>query len=469
VRVMLADVPARQYGFDASYPNMGVLYLISSLRARPPVPDLQLRHLDARCDLRAHAAAVREFAPDIYGLSLSSLAMPHLPEIAEAVRAAAPGAVIICGGPGPTADPAGALACEQVEACVLGEGEETLAAVVEAVAAGHHLREAPLPGTAVRTEEGVLLGEPRPLVADLDSLPFPAWDLVDFAAYPGMHLRRAGPETSVVISRGCPYNCCFCSNPVWKLGRPWLRARSAANIAEEVELLYRRGVREIYFASDELNHAEGPARELCEAMAKLGRRDLHFQCNLRAHPLSDDLARALREMNCWLVHLGIESANDRVLAGIGKRVTVSQVEEACRRLSRHGVRVFAFMMLYQAWEERDGQLAWETTAEVENSLRFMRRMFRERSVHYMSWQICTPLPGSRLYDVARRHGLLPSALATNYEHHPNMDLPGISQGEMQRLLRRGILLKDWFIVRSGGLNLRHLGRVWENLRSVVGR
>lgn len=469
MRVMLADVPARQYGYDASYPNMGVLYLISYLRERPPVPDLHLRYLDARRDLRAHVAAVREFAPDIYGLSLSSLAMRHLPEIAEAVRAVAPRAAIICGGPGPTADPAGALASGQVELCVLGEGERTLAEVVEAVAAGRRFGEAPLPGTAVRTEEGVLLGEPRRLVENLDSLPFPAWDLVDFAAYPGMHLHRASPETSVVISRGCPFDCCFCSNPVWKLSRPWLRVRSAANIAEEVELLYRRGVREIYFASDELNHAEKPARELCDAMAKLGRRDLHFQCNLRAHPLSDSLARGLREMNCWLVHLGIESANDRVLEGIGKRVTVSQVEEACRRLSRHGVRVFAFMMLYQAWEERDRQLAWETTAEVGNSLCFMRRMFRERSAHYMSWQICTPLPGSRLYEVARRHALLPRELATNYEHRPNMDLPGISHAEMQRMLRRGILLKDWFILRSGGLSLRHLGRAWENLRSVVGR
>jgi len=470
MKVLLADLPLRDWGLDASYPNMGLLYLLAYLRSTLSPEGVEVRYLDARHNLGQHIAAVREFQPDLYGLSLSSLGMRHLPTIVSAVRQAVPHAAIICGGPGPTAEPELALASEDVDLCVIGEGEETLREVVEVAALGSRaaLAEAVVAGTAVRSNGDVVKLPPRRPIADLDELPFPAWDAVDLASYPGMFLKRASPETNVLVSRGCPFDCCFCSNPVWKASRPWLRSRSPEDVAEEVEWLYQRGVREVYLASDELNFSEQRALDLCEALASLGHKDLYFQCNMRAHPLSDELARALARMNCWLVHLGIESANDRVLAGIGKHVTVAQIEEACARLSRHGIRVFAFMMLYQAWEE-NGRLAWETTDEVENSLRFTRRMFRQGTIHYMSWQFCTPLPGSRLYGIAQRHGLLPHDLSGGYEHRVNMRLPGIEAREMQRMLRKGILLKDWYILRSGALSLRHLGRVWENLRSAVGR
>jgi len=468
MRVLLADVPAREWGFDASYPNMGILYLISCLRSRRPVANMTVAHLDARKTLAQHVDAVREYDPDIYGLSISSLAVPRVPEIAAAVKGVAPRATIVCGGPGATAAPGSVLASAPVDACIIGEGEETFSELVAATAdSPREAHAGGIPGTAVRGNGAVRMAPERGLIRDLDSIPFPAWDLVDFSVYPGMHLKRRSPETNVLVSRGCPFNCCFCSNPVWKHSRPWLRSRSPQNVAEEVELLYQRGVREVYLASDELNFDESYALSLCEALAGLGHRDLYFQCNVRAHPLSDELAHALSEMNCWLVHLGVESANDRVLGGIGKHVTVAQIETACERLSRQGVRVYAFMMLYQAWEE-NGTLAWETTGEVENSLRFTRRMFRSGLIHYMSWQFCTPLPGSPLHAIAAKHGLTDQGPTAGYEHRLGMTLPGIPKREMQRMLRRGILLKDWYMLRSGAVSLRHLGRIWENIRSALG-
>ncbi|MFB3880118.1 MAG: radical SAM protein [Armatimonadota bacterium] len=468
MRVLLADVPAREWGYDASYPNMGILYLISYLRSRRPTNQVTVAYLDARKTLAQHVEAVREYSPDLYALSISSLAVSRLPGILEAVKAVAPRAEVVCGGTGATADPGSVLLGAPVDACVVGEGEETFSEVVAATAESHgSVRTGLIPGTAVRRDGSTELAPDRELIGDLDTIPFPAWDLIDFSVYPGMHLKRASPETNVLVSRGCPYNCCFCSNPVWKHRRPWLRSRSPANVAEEVELLYNRGVREIYLASDEMNFDERYALSLCEELARLGHRDLYFQCNMRAHPLSDELAQALRGMNCWLVHLGVESANDRVLRGIGKHVTVAQIEAACERLARNGVRVYAFMMLYQAWEE-DGLLQCETTDEVANSLRFTRRMFRHGLIHYMSWQVCTPLPGSRLYAIAQRHGLMRDDPRAGYEHRLGMTVPGVTDTDVRRMLRKGILLKDWYMLRSGQISFRHLGRAWENLRSAVG-
>jgi radical SAM superfamily enzyme YgiQ (UPF0313 family) len=248
-----------------------------------------------------------------------------------------------------------------------------------------------------------------------------------------------------------------------------LRARSAENICREIDLLYERGVREIYLSSDELNFNESWAIELCKAIATRKYRDLYFQCNMRADKVSPALVAAMAEMNCWMVHLGIESANDRVLNGIGKKVTVAQVEEAVRLLSGAGIRVFAFMMLYQVWEE-NGELRFETSEEVDKSLQWAKKMFKARLIHYMSWQFTTPMPGARLFDIAQRHHLYRGEAKKVWEsfdeHNACMTLPGISEKTMRWKLRKGILMKDWFMVRSGGISLRHLWRAWENVRAL---
>jgi hypothetical protein len=135
-----------------------------------------------------------------------------------------------------------------------------------------------------------------------------------------------------------------------------------------------------------------------------------------------------------------------------------------------GVKVFAFMMLYQAWEE-NGKLCFETTDEVSNSLRWAYRMFRQHNIHYMSWQFCTPMPGARLSQIAQRHDIYrgdPSQVWKAFdEHQIGMRLPGISARTMKWQIKKGVILKDWFMVRSGGIDARHIRRVWENARALL--
>lgn len=130
--------------------------------------------------------------------------------------------------------------------------------------------------------------------------------------------------------------------------------------------------------------------------------DLYFQCNLRADRVNEEFAEKLAKAQFWLIHLGMESGNNRVLRGLQKKITVEQIENATDLLSARGTKIFGFMMLYNAWEE-DGKLCYETSAEVDNSIELCRNLLKNKKVHYMSWQFCTPLPGSKLYDIAKRH------------------------------------------------------------------
>jgi hypothetical protein len=97
-------------------------------------------------------------------------------------------------------------------------------------------------------------------------------------------------------------------------------------------------------------------------------------------------------------------------------------------------------------------------------------MYKAGLIHYMSWQFTTPMPGARLFDIAQRHNLYRGEAKKVWEsfdeHNTCMTLPGIPEKTMRWKLRKGILMKDWFMVRSGGISLRHVWRAWENIAAL---
>ena len=470
MRVLLADPPAKGTKVDNSYANLGLLYLASSLKAGFEQGDLEVGYLGPNHDVKSHVERVRDFRPDVYGISFTSKAAGLSYRTIKAVKETCPNTRIVAGGCHPSALPDDVFKSAPVDVVGLAEGEITFTEIVRAIAEHEKPDFESVAGVVFRRNGDLVRTSDRPFIKDLDTIPLPAWELVDFREYPGMHLKKQPIEASLLISRGCPFYCSFCSQPIWKSQKPWVRVRSIENIFREIDLLYGRGVCEIYLTSDEMNFDEKWAIDLCQQIAARNYPDLYFQCNLRADKVSPALVEAMAAAKFWMVHLGVESANDRVLNGIRKKVTVGQIEEAARCLSLAGIKVFAFMMLYQAWEE-DGKLQWETPQEVENTIRWARKMFKERSIHYMSWQFCTPMPGARLYEIAKRHNLYRGEEQRVYEgfdeHEVCMNLPGVSPRTMSWQLKKGVLWKDWFMVRSGNISPRHVWRVWENLRALV--
>ena len=469
MKVLLADPPALERSYDSSYANLGLLYLAGYLR-KDFGKELEIKYLGPKHNLKSHLDYVIDYKPNIYGISFTSKTASLAYKTIDAVKEFCASTHIVSGGAHPTV-----LSNEVMNNCncdisVAGEGEVTFSEIVKVISGDSKPNFGSISGITFRENGQVAANEPRGFIKNLDDIPFPAWDLIDFRNYPGMHLKMQPVESSLLISRGCPFDCSFCSNPVWKSSKPWLRHRSVENICKEIELLYERGVREIYLSSDELNFSEKWAKELCKAVIDLNHRDLYFQCNMRVDKISDELSELLDEMNCWLVHIGVESANDRVLKGIGKHITVEQIENATRMLSRAGVNIFAFTMLYNVWEEGD-ELCWETNEEVDNSIKFMKKLFNNKQIHYMSWQFCTPMPGSRLFNTAKKYNLFrddPRKVWESFDEHAvAMKIPGVSEREMKWKIKKGILLKDWFMVKSGKINFKHMWRVWENLKALI--
>jgi len=468
MKLLLADPPALERKYDNSYPNLGILYLLAFVRQRFG-DRCSLRYLESFATLEEHLRIVAAIAPDIYGISFSSKTRSLAYKTINAVKSSFPEIIVVAGGPHATVMPEEVLEASKADICVIGEGEQTLSHIVEMKLKGASAFE-DVPGMAYRRGNEVVRTPPREFIPDLDDIPFPAREFIqDPSRYHGNHLRKQTVEASVLASRGCPFNCSFCSNPVWKSSKPWLRHRSIDNILKEIETLYRNGVREIYFCSDEINFNEKWAIELFRGIEALRHSDLFFQSNFRVDKVSRELAHAMKNANCWLVHLGIESGNDRVLRGIGKNTTVQQVREATNLLADAGIKIFAFMMLYNVWEE-DGKLEYESSVEVDNSIRLCLDLYRDHKIHYMSWQFCTPMPGARLFPLAKKYNLFRQTPERTWEkfdeHDIAMSLPGISLRQMKWRNRKGILLKDWYLLRSGSVNWRHLWRIKENLAAL---
>ena len=235
-------------------------------------------------------------------------------------------------------------------------------------------------------------------------------------------------------------------------------------VVQEIGYLYDRGVREIYIRADELNPNMSWCLKLCNEIRKAGWKDLYFQCNLRVDTINDELASALADINCWLVYLGIESVNQRVIDGIDKRYKVDKIPDVCRLLKRYGIQIFGYMMLYQVWEENN-ELRWETPAEVNNTLKTAWRLSKEGLLDYISWQFATPMPGARLWDIAVRHDLMKKEMKGVWDI--NMRIPGVSERTMTRQRLLGFLMQGYFAFRKGRINWRMWKRILRKMSYIV--
>lgn len=474
MKIMLSDPPAKTDDYDKAYPNLGLLQIISYVRENTPLADEDIIFLDQFHSIEDQIRLVDEHRPRIFGLSFAFLTQRVAMDTINELKRRFPKMLIVAGGPHPTSMPEEVLEKSAADIVCIGEGEMTMADIVNVVVDGGN-DFSKIPGLLIRTPDGPLhTGSPRAF-ENLDELPFMAWDRIDFSKFVGQHYCKAKVQSCIVISRGCPYKCTFCSLPVWRAAKPWVRMRSPENIAREVEWLYELGVREIKVVSDEINVTLPWAKDVCRAIGDLGHKDLFFQSNLRADKIDDELAYLFKRMNMWLVHLGVESANDRVLKGIEKHITVAQTERCLKFLKKNKIRVLLFMMAFQLWEEK-GELKFETPKEIRRSLWWSWKQFLLRRMSYMTWSIATPMPGAPLQDIVDRHGLKSSEqVLDNWNRNKDylgIDLSslGISEKTKMRMLRAGIMSKAVFMLFSGNFDWRrHAYRVGILFRSFFGK
>lgn len=320
------------------YPPLGLLYIAAYLKRAGFKVDLYDTTLGCRKELFTRLAQEPGGVLGIYTNLLTR--RPVLDIIA---LAKARGWTVILGGPESANYPTEYLV-RGADIVVIGEGEETLAELLPALADRGPHRLHGVQGVVFRDENGTVVANPeRPQIPNLDSLPWPDRALVDIPQYIDIWRRHHGMgSVNLITARGCPYKCRWCSHAVFGFSH---RRRSFLDCADELEFIrdtYHPD--QVWYADDvfTMNHAW-----LFQYATELKRRNLHipFETISRAdRMMKEEVLETLAKMGCYRIWIGSESGSQRILDAMERGVTVEQVQWVTCAAQRHGMEVGMFLM-----------------------------------------------------------------------------------------------------------------------------
>lgn len=402
------------------------------------------------------AALVDTAAPDYVVLDSTT------PSIFSDIECAAickrSGARVIMVGPHASALPEETLLAARgaVDVVCIGEYDYT---VKDVILAGNDL--AGVQGICYLDGGGPNRTDPRPLIRDLDSLPFPAWQHLDLMKY--FDGGKLYPYIDVFSGRGCPHSCLFCLWPQVMHGRR-IRLRSPENVIDEMERdiaicpqVARTG--EFFFEDDTFTAVKSNAIAICE---ELLRRNLKvtFSVNARTDTADDELFRMLRRAGCRELLVGFESGNQGMLDRMKKRETVEDARRFMElagknRIDVHGCFVFG--------------LPGETMETIEETIRFALSL----GLHTVQFSGAVPFPGTEYFEHCRREGLLRTEQWDRWlddgEQAAVVDYPGLDKETISRAVDQGLkafyfrpdyMLNFLLATRSPGDLYRKLRGAW---------
>ena len=328
---------------DMVMPPLGVLYLSAVLKkngVKSTIIDL------------SHSAELPEIKTKLVGISATTPQYPYALEVLKKLKSE--GHIVAIGGPHGSALPEVCLH-DGFDYVIIGEGERAILELLN------------LPSNQIIKSE---------YIEDIDSIPFPDRNAIDIHAY--KYAIDGLPATTMITSRGCPYDCAFCANSVWVRST---RLRSADNIFEEAkELKERHGFKAIMFFDDIFTIKKKRTLEICERLRGL---NMNLRVFARANNIDDEIAGALYGAGCKEVGIGAESGSQKILDMAMKGTTIEENTKAIQVLREYGIRVKLFMIIGLPGETE------ETVAET-------RRWLEEVKPDDFDLTVFVPMPTSKI-------------------------------------------------------------------------
>jgi anaerobic magnesium-protoporphyrin IX monomethyl ester cyclase len=381
---------------------------------------------------------LREIGPDLIGVTLTSVDWENSRWMLSKIKEAFPGTLLVAGGIHPTLWQERCLEeCEGIDIVVYGEGEETMRELVSCLDKDEPLDS--VRGLIMHRDEDLVRTGERPVIEDIDSLPFPSHDLVDIAAYlPSPTFYRRLPHANIIGARGCPFNCIFCHTD------RNVRMRTASNITDEIEMLCREhGVKDIAFWDDTFTLSEERAMAFCD---ELIRREIHvdWAVNARVDGITGKLLSRMKEAGCWRILYGIESGVQKNLDRIRKGTTIEQIRNAVELTSEAGIEAYGTFMF---------GIPGETFEEGLQTIDFACSL----PLDYAVFVNLTPLPGSEVYDDLVEGRIQPAKFTRDRFNFKNVSFvpEGMTEDQIRYLIQQG---HRRFYIRAG--------LVWKKIRKM---
>jgi radical SAM superfamily enzyme YgiQ (UPF0313 family) len=379
---------------------------------------------------------VRRISPDIVafssGTNMFSYATRYSLWIKEEFKLP-----IICGGIHPTIDPQSAIIQEGFDMVCVGEGEEAMRELCMALKEDRDITN--IRNIWVKNNGKVYQNPVRPLINNLDDLPFYDWELFNIK-----DLEDTQEDIGVYLaSRGCPFNCSYCVNhqikKIYSPQRVTTRFQSVERVIKEIKTLLNRYpfIKYLIFHDDTLMKNKRWFKDFCmEYRSQIG---LSYMCNTRPELINDDTASLLKISGCRRVWIGIESGNEEIRRTVLKRpISTKRIKNAFEILNRHGIPTHTFNMV---------GIPYEDSGKILETI----KLNSEIGSTGMQVTIFYPYPHTELYELCKKEGFLTNQKACDYRTTSVLSQPNISDSQIRFFARYfNLVVKLYRILSKSG-------------------
>lgn len=339
---------------------------------------------------------IKKFSPDMVGISCSyTVYEKDSLRIAELVKKNSKAAVVM-GGAHSSGNPKSVLKNKYVDVVVKGEGEVVFLDLANRIRDKKNINSTPGTITLGKNKK-VKVNKPAGRVENLDEIPFPARHLLPMEKYLShpqnsiSNVRR--PTTEIISSRGCPFQCIFCSIHT-VTGRNW-RGRSAKNVVDEIEFLYNKyGVREFRFFDDNMTYDKKRTIGICDEII---RRKLDIKWDtpngVVIATLDEEILKKMKKSGYYRIVMAIESGSEKSLAYMKKPVNLKKAKEIINICNKLGIWTWSTFVI--GFPE-------ETIEDITKTINFSKKS----GLNFATFYIAQPYAGTELYDIALKTGLL---------------------------------------------------------------
>jgi anaerobic magnesium-protoporphyrin IX monomethyl ester cyclase len=332
-------------------------------------------------------------------------------KISEAINRSKNRPFYIIGGHGPSPDPEFFLKKTGADVVVIGEGEDTIVELLKTV--GNHKPLTGVKGIAYKDGNKVTISERRPLIQNIDTIPFPAYNLFPVHYYRLLrmpHIASSDFAMPILSGRGCTFTCNFC----YRMDEGF-RPRNNESIIEEIRLLKKDyGVTYIAFGDELLMSSEKRAASLCEAFIKAN-LNVKWDCNGRLNYAKPEILKLMKQAGCVFINYGIEAMDDQILKNMNKALTTKMIISGIEATLTAGISPGYNIIFGNIGENRD---------TLNKGVEFLLKY--DDGAQMRTIRPVTPYPGSPLYDYAIEKGLVKDCEDFYENKHINSDLLAIN-------------------------------------------
>ncbi len=427
----------KQFGtlkkFYTPIPSLGLAYIGAVLEQH----GFEVEGLDSfmQCHtIEEMTQRITASAPDVLGITLVTPAAPLVDRMLPKLRAEMPGLVIVLGNIHASCFDEYYLQQGFADYIVHHEGETTMLELMQALR--DRLDPSGILGISYLDSSGNIVKTPKRSWINqmaLDQMPYPAWDLFPVEQFkPDIRLQgRLKPNEEgevealpILASRGCPYNCSFCS-PVNTIGRRYTM-RSPKSVADEMEHFYKKwGVETFYNMDLIFPLSEKMGLEFCDELIRR-RLPIRWRCETRVSSVTVRLLERMKESGCYAVDYGIECGNQKMLDSVNKKFTLEQVREAVGATAKAGIESEGMFII---------GLPDETVGDTWDAINFARSL----DLDHIKLNLFVPYPGSELWDTLKGRGELTNFDFNEYTSYPSYTggrVPYVPKGRTQEELVR---------------------------------